>query len=112
MDTNNKLNPRDVKFELTGALTSQVIGIMLEAIQGDTKMPWNHAVYCVTLAIKSISSMAMELEGLGDDQVKALTVDAITSALLTDVTMQRVESEAELDELIAAQATAPKETRH
>lgn len=112
MDINNELNPRDVDFELTGALTSQAIGIMMEAIQGDTRVPWNHAIYCVTLAIKSISCMAMEIEGLSDDQAKRLTIDAITSALLTEVATQRVESQAELDELIANRETKTDATRH
>lgn len=106
-----KLSATDMQAitELTGV----VAGAMLAAIQRDERsLPWNHAIYAVILAVKAVSGIAMEVEGLEDDEVKQTVMDAITAALTTDVHAMRCESAAELDEFREAMEQRQNEVRH
>jgi hypothetical protein len=111
-----RLNTHDMNMQAVTALAGQIIGMLLDTqgLQEDgspSALPWNEAVFGATMAIKSFSFIAMEIERLSAEEARDATKTAMLSALRTKIVPMPCSSVEELDEMHAAMQ-APKGARH
>lgn len=97
--------------DLAAAVVALMVGYMNGDDDGNGKLRWDHAVFAATLGIKSVASVAMQIDNLSDEQVREAVFAAMASALSTDIRVKQVESKEEFERLSKENQSA-KRGRH
>lgn len=103
-----EMNIEGIDVMRVNALAAGVVALMVRAMNGedgygadDDQLPWGHAVFAATLAIKAVAGMVEQSRQLDNDSVKLAVMSAITTALLAPVMAMQVDSREEFDALVA-----------